>query len=42
MQRHSIIAISGDFCSGKETITKYFEENHKFKRIKIDVNKKFN
>jgi len=37
MQRNSIIAISGEFCSGKETITKFFEENYKFKVINLDV-----
>ncbi len=37
MHRYSIIAVSGDFCSGKKTIGKYFEENHNFKLINIEV-----
>jgi len=38
MQRNSIIAISGDFCSGKETITQFFEKHYNFKIININVN----
>ena len=41
MIRESILAISGEFCSGKETLCKFLEENYKFFYFKIneEVNK---
>lgn len=35
MMKNTIIAISGEFCSGKDTLAKYFEENFGFKYINV-------
>lgn len=37
MLKTSILAISGDFCAGKNTLCKFFEENYKFKYINLSV-----
>ncbi len=33
--KNSIIAIAGEFCSGKDTLAKYFEDNFGFKYINV-------
>jgi len=35
MMNNSIIAIAGEFCSGKDTLAKYFEDNFGFKYINV-------
>jgi len=35
MMKNTIVAIAGEFCSGKDTLAKYFEENFGFKYINV-------